>query len=106
MTVQGLEKLSGSIQNNHIWLYKIIILLNEGAPLIVFDPFCFFSTAVNCGDPPAVDNAQASYVSELHEPLYPAAVRYQCEAPYYTLENKGHGEHFLCHTVIFLWLKA
>lgn len=44
---------------------------------------------VNCGDPPPVENAQASYVSELHEPLYTAAVRYQCEAPYYTLENKG-----------------
>ncbi|NXO91132.1 C1S protein, partial [Certhia brachydactyla] len=45
---------------------------------------------VNCGDPPAVDNAQASYVSDLHEPLYTATVRYQCEEPYYTLENKGH----------------
>ncbi|NWW55691.1 C1S protein, partial [Ifrita kowaldi] len=44
---------------------------------------------VNCGDPPHVENAQALYVSELHEPLYTAAVRYQCEAPYYTLENKG-----------------
>ncbi|XP_041267036.1 complement C1s subcomponent isoform X1 [Onychostruthus taczanowskii] len=45
---------------------------------------------VNCGDPPPVDNAQVSYVSELHEPLYTAAVRYECEAPYYSLENKGH----------------
>uniref|UniRef100_A0A8C3NRY7 Complement C1s n=1 Tax=Cyanoderma ruficeps TaxID=181631 RepID=A0A8C3NRY7_9PASS len=45
---------------------------------------------VNCGDPPPVDNAEASYVSALREPLYTAAVRYQCEAPYYTLENKGH----------------
>ncbi|KAJ7413596.1 Complement C1s subcomponent [Willisornis vidua] len=44
---------------------------------------------VNCGDPPPVDNAQVLYVSELHEPLYKAAVRYQCDAPYYTLENKG-----------------
>lgn len=87
MTVWGLEKLSGSLS------YKIIILLSEGAPLIVFDPFCSFSAAVNCGDPPPVDNAQALYISEVHEPLYTAAVRYQCEAPYYTLENKGHGEH-------------
>lgn len=89
MTVQGLEKLSGSLS------YRIITLLSEGATLIIFDPFCFFSVAVNCGDPPPVDNAQALYVSELHEPLYTAAVRYQCEAPYYTLENKGDGEHCL-----------
>lgn len=61
---------------------------------------------MNCGDPPNVDNAQASYISELQEPLYTAAVRYECEAPYYTLENKGHGEHCLCCTVIFLGLKA
>lgn len=100
MTVQGLGKLSGSLS------YKIIILLSEGAPLIVFDSFCFFSAAVNCGDPPPVDNAQALYISTLREPLYTAAVRYQCEAPYYTLENKEHGEHCLCHTIIFLWLKA
>lgn len=89
MTVQGLEKLSGSLS------YRIITLLSEGATLIIFDPFCFFSVAVNCGDPPPVDNAQAFYVSELHEPLYTAAVRYQCEAPYYTLENEGDGEHCL-----------
>ncbi|NWV26456.1 C1S protein, partial [Origma solitaria] len=44
---------------------------------------------VNCGDPHPVDNAQALYISELREPLYTAAVRYQCEEPYYTLENEG-----------------
>uniref|UniRef100_A0A8B9NBZ3 Complement C1s n=1 Tax=Accipiter nisus TaxID=211598 RepID=A0A8B9NBZ3_9AVES len=49
----------------------------------------FSCVPVNCGDPIAIDNAQAIYVSELHEPLYKAAFRYQCDAPYYTLKTKG-----------------
>ncbi|NXT82372.1 C1S protein, partial [Zapornia atra] len=49
----------------------------------------FSCVPVNCGDPTPIANAQAIYVSELHEPLYKAAFRYQCDAPYYTLENKG-----------------
>lgn len=96
MTVQGPEELSGSPS------YGISISLGEAAPLVIFDHFCFFSTAVNCGDPIAIDNAQAIYVSELHEPLYKAAFRYQCDAPYYTLKTKGDGKHCLCYTNIFL----
>lgn len=96
MTVQGPEELSGSPS------YRIIILLVADAPLIIFDRFCFFSTAVNCGDPVHVDNAQAIYVSELHEPLYKAAFRYQCDAPYYTLKTKGDGKYCRCYINIFL----
>lgn len=96
MTVQGSEELSGSP------IYILIILLGEDAPLIVSDRFCFFSTAVNCGDPVPIDNAQAVYVSELREPLYKAAFQYQCDAPYYTLKTERDGKHCLCHTNVFL----
>ncbi|NWV00088.1 C1S protein, partial [Upupa epops] len=51
----------------------------------------FSCVPVNCGDPAPVDNAQAVYVSELREPLYKAVLRYQCDAPYYTLDTKGDG---------------
>jgi len=76
--------------------------LGEDAPLIIFGNFCFFSIAVNCGDPIPIDNAQAVYVSELQEPLYKAAFQYQCDSPYYTLNNKGDGKHRLCYTNVFL----
>uniref|UniRef100_A0A8C3JLD7 Complement C1s n=1 Tax=Calidris pygmaea TaxID=425635 RepID=A0A8C3JLD7_9CHAR len=49
----------------------------------------FRCVPVNCGDPIPIDNAQVTYVSELHEPLYEAAFQYQCDAPYYTLKTKG-----------------
>lgn len=51
----------------------------------------FSCVPVNCGDPILIENAQAVYVSELHEPLYKAAFRYQCDAPYYILKTKGDG---------------
>ncbi|XP_025892999.1 complement C1s subcomponent isoform X2 [Nothoprocta perdicaria] len=44
---------------------------------------------VNCGEPVPIDNGQAIYISELHEPLYKAVFRYVCDAPYYTLKNES-----------------
>ncbi|NXL94679.1 C1S protein, partial [Alectura lathami] len=44
---------------------------------------------VNCGEPIAIPNGQAEYISEPREPLYGAAIRYLCNAPYYTLKNEG-----------------
>ncbi|NWI12429.1 C1S protein, partial [Crypturellus soui] len=44
---------------------------------------------VNCGEPVPIDNGQAIYISEHHEPLYKAIFHYICDAPYYTLKNKS-----------------
>ncbi|NXD14826.1 C1S protein, partial [Nothocercus nigrocapillus] len=44
---------------------------------------------VNCGEPVPIDNGQAIYTSELRKPLYKAVFHYICDAPYYTLKNKG-----------------
>ncbi|XP_005016825.3 complement C1s subcomponent [Anas platyrhynchos] len=49
----------------------------------------FSCVPVNCGEPLPIENGQVEYVSEIHEPLYKAAVRYHCNAPYYTLKNEG-----------------
>lgn len=97
MTIQGPEELSSSPY------YRITQLVGWSAPSIVFDHLFFFSTAVNCGEPLPIENGQVEYVSEIHEPLYKAAVRYHCNAPYYTLKNEGEGKYCVCYINKFIW---